>query len=273
MNSQRLFQLRVLSTLGYDSEILPSLSPRDRASMAIQGTLWLAACGLLALAAAVAGWTAFPSYWTPLAAGLFVLLLTVNLLRVAVAGGGVAEDGVAEGGVAGAGVFSEHGLDDTLARCASWRPQGTATGVFLVLGLILSQPAQLWLAQDTLDPQVEHYRDGLLSRHDRAAAALGVDGKQIRRAIEGGGFPLQRLKLLWQDPQRTGMWSLVFCFAMLIPGLWARWIAIDALRSYERSRARQKHQARSKLGRAAEAERARCLAAFQSAGQRIVGQR
>lgn len=233
-----------LSVLGYDRFLLAPLSPVSRRALHFQAGLWLAAAVLVSAAAAVAAWVAHPSLWSPLASAVFVMALLLNLLRLSVAGGGVSPC---------------LRLKESLQRCNTWKPSTIPTFVFLALGMILSQPAQLLCFRDSLEGQLEPYRSGLIARHERAARALGANPEPIRKTLEGAGFPLEQLRLLWQAPQRAGMSTLFFCFLVVIPGLWARWVAVDALRDYQRARIREKNTSWNRLKQASGLEVAHTL--------------
>lgn len=238
----------LLAALGYDLSIVDRMAPSARDAMQRHAALWLVACVLLAVSAATAAWVALPSYWAPVVMGAFVFSMTLNLLRVAISGGGATP---------------AKSLEGALSRCRRWQPSTVPMLVFLALAVMLSQPAQLLWWKTTLDPQVETYRDTLLNRHERAASALGVDAAQVRKEIQSAGFPLQRLKFLWGKPERAGIWTLLFCFLILVPGFWSRWVAIDALRQYERGRTRQKHRSQNELQRTTQRELALILQPFR----------
>ena len=229
---------RILCLLGYDPELLRELRARDRQSLRGSAVAWLVACFVLSLAAAHAFWLVLPLPWVPVVGGLGLMILTVNLLRVVVAGGGSELGGSPSQGK---------------ARCRKYRPSLVPALVFAVLGGLLSQPAQLPFWPE-LEDEVEEHRQTLILQHNDASEALGTDPRYYREELESAGFPIFRLKLIWREPHKALRWTAVIFLIVLLPAFWSQFVSLQSRRAYEWQRFRRAYRHRKELG-AVERER------------------
>lgn len=226
---------RILTTIGYDSSLVAELSEKDRSSLRGAAVSWLVACVVLGVAAGYAAHLVLSGTAAPVIGGITVTLLTVNLLRVITAGGG---------SKLGATVAESE------EECRRYRPSLIPALVFGVLAIILAQPAQIPFWSE-LEPQVELHREQLIEQHNVAAMELGTNADYYRAELEAAGFPIFRLKLIWQDPKRAVRLTFIILFLVLTPAFWSQIFAIESIRAYERERARRKHEAAIALDREA----------------------
>lgn len=219
---------RILETLGYDPQVIATLARRDRRAMRGVATAWLVACGVLASAAGVAAWVLEPAIGLAIAIAGFTFLLVLNFLRVTIAGGGVSPR-------------------DTTGAVGRWKPSLAPALVLGALAALLAQPLQISLHSDELDALMQRYRRDVIAEQVAAARSLGEERaeKRYSRQIGARSFPALRMQLLWRTPGRAVRWTAVFCMIVLVPVIWARWMALDALRNYERERRRR---TRARLG-------------------------
>ena len=215
----------ILSMLGYDPTLLDGLSAAHRSRLRGLAIGWLLVCLALGLATAYAGWLVSPVIWMPICGGVGMTLLTINLLRVIIAGGGVEQ---------------QDDLRRVEEACRRYRPGMTLALVMGVLAAIFAQPAQLPLWSD-IEVEVEAHRQALISQHEAAAATLGVDTGHHRTRLEKASFPIQRLKIIWRRPAQALRWTAVFVLLVLLPALWSRYVVIDSVRAYELVRSQRKH--------------------------------
>lgn len=217
----------ILSLVGYDKALLVDLSASDRSSLRAAGIAWLVACTVLGGAAAYAAHLVVPSPLSPALAGLGITLLMVNLLRILTSGGGCQ---------------LRKSMSDALEATAGYRPSLIPAAVFGVMAALLSQPAQLPLWPE-IDREVEVHRAALMESHQEAALELGVDPEIANEELLSAGFPIFRLKRMWQDPKRALRWTAVICLLVLFPAFWSQSFALKARRSYELLRYQRDHAA------------------------------
>ncbi len=217
---------RILSLLGYDRDLLSSISEKHRGSLRGAAASWLLACVVLGAAAAYAAWLVMPGVVAPIVGGTALTLLTINLLRVFHAGGG-----------------STPGRTPHESEVASrrYRPSLIPALVFGVFAIILAQPAQIPFWPE-LEPQVEEHRQTLIEQHAVAAAELGTDADYYREELEAAGFPIFRIKQIWQDPKRAVRLTFVILMLVLLPAFWSQLFAIKSVRAYELERSKRTHR-------------------------------
>ncbi len=220
-------QETILSLVGYDNDLLAGMNDRDRGSLRAAGIAWLGACVVLGVSAAYAAYLVVPSPWAPAILGPGITLLMVNLLRILTAGGGCS---------------LRKSMSDAEEVTANYRPSLIPAAVFGVMAALLSQPAQLafW---PQLDEEVAVHRAEMMAEHEAAAIELGVDPTIANEALMSAGFPIYRLKRIWQEPKRALRWTALICMLVLFPAFWSQFFALKARRSYEVLRYRRDHAA------------------------------
>lgn len=201
--------------VGYDTALLAQIPEASQRHIERVAEAWLLSCALLASPVAYAAWLIEHSLWLSLAVGLATFLLVVNMLRLVAAGGGAATQ------------LSE-------ASVKQYRPALGASLVIGLLALLFAQPAQLPLWRAQLDAPVQVQRELLIAQHAQALQSLGLaeDG-DYRRQLEHCDFLVLRLKHMWQAPTRALQLSVLYVLAVLLPTLWARFVALSALREYQ----------------------------------------
>jgi hypothetical protein len=222
---------RVLTLMGYDRDLVFSMSEKHRGALRGAAVSWLVACLVLGAAAAYAAWLIMPGVAAPIVGGLSITILTVNLLRVIHSGGGSKL-----GRTAG----------ESEAACRDYRPSLIPALVFAVFAVILAQPAQIPFWSE-IEPQVEQHRQTLIEQHSIAAAELGTDADYYRAELESAGFPIFRLKLIWQDPKRAVRLTFIVLMLVLLPAIWSQFFAIESVRAYERERSKRTHRIVARL--------------------------
>ncbi len=229
---------RVLALLGYERDLLFSISEKHLGTLRAAALSWLVACLVLGAAAAFAGWLIRPGVAAPLVGGASITLFTVNLLRVFHSGGG-----------------SKLGrtMRESEDACRRYRPSLIPALAFGVLAVILAQPAQIPFWPD-IEPEVEQHRQALIEQHSIAAAGPGADAEYYRAELEAAGFPAFRLKLIWQDPKRAVRLTFAILALVLLPVFWSQFFAIESVRAYELERSKRTHQVVSRLDKGVRGE-------------------
>ncbi len=217
---------RVLSLLGYDRDLVFAMTEKHRGSLRGAAISWLVACLILGAAAGYAAWLIMPGIAAPIVGGGAITILTVNLLRVIHSGGG-SKLGRTRG--------------ESEAACLRYRPSLIPALVFAVFAIILAQPAQIPFWSE-LEPNVEEHRQALIEQHSIAAAQLGTDADYYRAELEEAGFPIFRLKLIWQDPKRAVRLTFIILLLVLLPTFWSQFFAIKSVRAYELERSKRTHR-------------------------------
>lgn len=207
--------------VGYDVGVLTELPAPAQRHLERVAEAWMLSCALLASPLAYATWLIEHSLWLSLAVGLGSFFVVLNMLRLAAAGGGAAAH------------FPEQ-------RIRRYRP---ALGTSLVLGmlaLLCAQPAQLPLWSTELEAPVRAQRALLIEQHERALDELGLaKDAHYQRQIERCEFLVLRLQHMWRSPTRALQLTALYVLLVLLPLLWARYVALSALRAYELLRWRQ----------------------------------
>ncbi len=262
----------LVTLFGYDATIVAGLSPRHRRHLSwVSGTSVLP-CLLVGGSAGYGIWMVEGSISLAIAVGLGFVLIVLNLLRAAVAGGGAAPHLRAE-------------------EAARWRPRATPVVLLGFLGLFFAQPAQLPLHAADLDPDIEAYRRTLVQGHARVVMAplarrlaelsaqaegialrltdpRGSDPESLRadlmaverrrqqvqvamkeavatnlvvyaRHTDETAFAARRIQLSWANPRDPAIFTGVFCFLVLLPLLLARGPRLAAVRAHEVERWRR----------------------------------
>ncbi len=239
---------RILRLIGYDPDLLAKVSEEHRHVLRGAAVAWLVACGILAVAGGYAGTLIQPNLAVAIAVGIGVGILTVNLLRVINAGGGSQ---------------MRRTLRGSEAAAAKYRPSIIPAVVFVILAAILAQPAQLPFWPE-LNDQVEEHRQTLIEQHNVAAADLGNNADYYREELEAAGFPIFRIRLIWQNPRRAMQMTIVLCLLILLPGFWAQVISLKGHRAYELQRCRRSHLALERLSREGRATATAILRQWES---------
>ncbi len=216
---------RILALLGYDSALVARMSEKHRGALRGAAVSWLSACLILAGASAYAAWLILPGAVAPIVGGISVALLTVNLLRVVHAGGGSRIGNT---------------LEESEDTCRTYRPSLIPALVFGVLAMILAQPAQIPFWSD-IEPEVEEHRRALIDQHNVAATHLGTDADYYRAELEAAGFPIFRIKRIWQDPKRAVRLTVIVLVLVLLPAVWSQLFAIESVRAYQWQRSKRAH--------------------------------
>jgi len=228
----------ILSLVGYDKDLLSGMHDRERGSLRAAGIAWLGACVVLGVSAGYAAYLVVPSPIAPALLGPGITLLMVNLLRILTAGGGCS---------------LRKSMSDAEEVTSTYRPSLIPAAVFGVMAALLSQPAQLafWPG---LDKEVAVHRAEMIAEHEAAAVELGVDPEIANEALMSAGFPIFRLKRIWQEPKRALRWTALICMLVLFPAFWSQFFALKARRSYELLRYRRDHAAAAEVQYTGKAE-------------------
>ena len=212
----------LLTLFGYDDDLSSQLSLVERQRLGTVAAGWLLSLLLLAVPAGYALWLIERSLSLALVTGTGTFVLTLNLLRVATAGGGLQ-----------AGSSPEQLRD--------YRP-GLAPAVFVaLLGLIFAQPAQLPLNAGWLEPKIEQHRDQLAEQHrERVGEVPDTRSPEAYRAeLASCAFVVKRLALLWERPNTAARFSALYCLVILLPAFFGQFVALDAARRYQLLRYRR----------------------------------
>jgi hypothetical protein len=229
--------------VGYDATLLARMPESSQRHIARVAEAWLLSCALLASPVAYAAWLIEHALWLALLLGAFTFAMVLNLVRLTSAGGGAAT----------------HASE---ARVRRYRPALGASVVIGMLALLFAQPAQLPLWKGQLDGPVAAQRELLIDQHERALAALGIAADDnYRRTLSRCDFLVLRLKHMWRAPTRALQLTGLYVIAVLLPAVWARIVAIAALREYALLRWRRDRRvivrAAQTAARAVQAELAR----------------
>jgi hypothetical protein len=201
---------------------------------------------LLACPVGYAAWLIEHSLLLAFALGAGALFVVVNMLRLSIAGGGVSAATAAK-------------------DVKQYQPALGATAVIGMLALLFAQLAQLPLWRSELDPVVSEHRQALIAQHDRSLDALGqVDGDHYRRELTRCDFVVLRLTTIWKSPTRALPLTAFFVLVVLLPTLWARFVALDALRAYAHARWQRDRRLIVRAHEQNEHERNSLLARFPS---------
>lgn len=232
--------------LGYDRGLLSELGEGEQRQIERMAEAWLLSCALLACPLAYAAFLIEHSLALALALAVGILFVVTNMLRLSVAGGGVTA------------AADEQTLN-------AYRPALGATVVFGLLALLFAQPAQLPLFQRELDPIVEAQRATLVAEHEGVASAVSEESREAYRAeLARCEFVVLRLTTIWKSPTRALQLTACYMLVVLAPMLWARFVALDAVRAYVRARWRNERALIQAAHAASERTRRALLARFPS---------
>jgi hypothetical protein len=211
-------RIAVAERLGYDPDVLMRLRREQRRALDSLSQAWLFSCVVLAIPVAYAAYLIEHSLFFAALGAAFTFVMVKNLLRLVCAGGGVA-------------------LHES--RNEGYRPPFLPALILGVLALVLAQPAQLILSGSEVEAQLAVHRQELLAGHQRSAENLpfAAESSQAYAArLQQCDFILLRLKLLASQPERTLMWSFIYCMVVLFPWLLAQAPFLGAVQAYERER-------------------------------------
>lgn len=208
--------------LGYEAELMAALPDGEQRQIERVCEAWLLSSVLLTAPLAYAAWLVEHSLLLSLVLAAGALFVVMNMLRLSIAGGGVA---------AGA----------TQQEVARYRPALGATAVIGVLALLFAQPAQLPLWKGELDATVAAHRQALIAQHARALSALGQSqGDRYSEQLTRCDFVVLRLTTLWKTAPTRGLQLTAFyVLLVLLPTLWARFVALGALQAFALARWRR----------------------------------
>jgi hypothetical protein len=212
----------LLSLFGYDRKLVAELSHAECQRLGTIAAGWLLSLLLIAVPMGYSLWLVEHSLALACVVAVLTFALTLNLLRVAIAGGGLQ-------------------AGSTAAQVRDYRP-GLAPAVFVgLLGLIFAQPAQLPLDAAHLDPLIAQHREQLVAEH-RAR----VETTPEVRSFDAYGaelasceFVVRRLALLWQTPAQAARFTALYCLVVLLPALFGQYVAVGAVRKYQLLRYRR----------------------------------
>lgn len=203
---------------GYDPRLLARLKPGRRRTINLLAEAWIISSAALAASVGYALWLVEHSLAVSLLSAVAMALVVINLLRLVVAGSGAAPH-----------LSAEH--------VRAYRPALGPTFVLSMLAVLLAQPAQLPLWQAELSAPMAEHREALLARQEQASRALGHEVRPaFRKELAESEFLAWQVRAIWKTPQRAFVLSVLYWFLVLFPTLAGRFIALDALREYERAR-------------------------------------
>lgn len=209
---------RLPELFGYDPGLLDQLKPGRRRALHLLAEAWIVSSALLAASVGYALWLVEHSLPIAFLSALAMGLVVINLLRLVVAGSGAAPH-----------LSPEHLRD--------YRPALGPTFVLSMLAALLGQPAQLPLWHDRLETPVAAHRETLLAKQEQLAHTLGQTVRPaFREELAQSEFLAWRVREIWKDPQRAFVLSALYWFLVLLPTLAGRFVALGALREYERAR-------------------------------------
>ncbi len=204
--------------LGYDPELLKSLPRRYRERLDSLASLWLVSCVLLGLPMGLATWLVEHSLFLAFVVSLSTSTLVLNLLRLIHSGSGTAPE---------------------LPLRKGYRPSLTPMFLLLGLALVMSQPAQLLHASESVRNAVAEHRAELLASHKQALSELGGTGEDtFTQEIEECEFVVLRLSLIWNTPISALLFTILYVGLAMLPAAMGRSSYLKALRAYERVRYR-----------------------------------
>jgi hypothetical protein len=231
---------------GYDRSLLAQLADGEQRQIERLAEAWLLSSALLACPLAYAAFLIEHSLTLALVLGAGMLFVVTNMLRLSVAGGGVSA------------AAEQRAL-------SVYTPALGATMVIGMLALLFAQPAQLPLWKSELDPVVNEHRQALIADHDRSLAALGQAASDPYRAeLARCDFVVLRLTTIWKTPTRALQLTAFYVLVVLLPTLWARFVALAALRAYARARWQSERRLISRAHGENERARSALLARFPS---------
>jgi hypothetical protein len=206
----------LLSLFGYDRKLVAELSHAECQRLGTIAAGWLLSLSMIAVPMGYSLWLVEHSRLLSAVTALATFMLTLNLLRVATAGGGLQ-------------------AGSTSSQVSHYRP-GLAPAVFVgLLGLIFAQPAQLPLNAARLDPLIAEHREQLVAEH-RAR----VEATPEVRSFDAYGaelasceFVVRRMALLWQEPASAARFSALYCLVILLPAFFSQYVAVGAVRKYQ----------------------------------------
>jgi hypothetical protein len=188
-----------------------------RLPLLVLALLSLLSSAAIGASAAYACWLIGGGRLVAVGVGLALGAGTLNLLRVAAAGGGIAPQLTAE-------------------QATAWRPSWLPSLVLALLGLCFAQPALLALHAAQLEPQIAHYRSERLAAHAKLETDAERGAAAYRAALAQESFAVQRVLLVWRDRSAATRASLAFTLLCLLPLLAARWPFGRAVHGYELER-------------------------------------
>lgn len=208
----------LLPLLGYDDRLASQLTSSEADQLRSVAVGWLIALFLVAWPLGYVFWLTEHSSLLATLGPLGVYALCLNLLRVAVAGGG-----------AGPG-FSANQVE-------SWRP-GLVPSVFLfVIACLMAQPAQLLLTHHEHAAAVHALRTELVAAHSALMPDATLSpSAAFAASLERCEFVVFRLQQLWSSPSSAARFTALYGVLVLVPVYWSRFVALSALRAYEKLR-------------------------------------
>jgi hypothetical protein len=232
--------------LGYDRALLALLKEDEQRQIERVAEAWFLSSALLACPLGYAAWLIEHSLLLACVLGAGALFVVLNMLRLSIAGGGV----------------PARALHKDVTQ---YRPALGATVVIAMLALLFAQPAQLPLWRTELAATVAEHRQQLIARHDRSLAALGqATDDHYRAQILSCEFVVLRLTTIWKQPTRALQLTAFYVLVVLLPTLWARFIALTALRAYALARWQRERRFILRAHAQSERERSVLLSRFPS---------
>jgi hypothetical protein len=208
---------------GYESQLMATLPEGEQRQIERVCEAWLLSSVVLTCPLAYAAWLVEHSLLLSLLLGAGALFVVMNMLRLSIAGGGVP-----------AGAQRE--------QAERYRPALGATVVIGVLALLFAQPAQLPLWKSELDATVAAHREALIAQHDQALGEARGDarGDSYRSELTRCEFVVLRLTTIWKTaPTRSLQLTAFYVLLVLLPTLWARFVALEALQAFALARWRR----------------------------------
>jgi hypothetical protein len=238
--------LTLPALVGYDSALLAQLPEASQRHIARVAEAWLLSCALLASPVAYAVWMIEHTLWLSLLLGAFTFAMVLNLVRLTSAGGGAAG----------------HASEEVVRE---YRPALGASLVIGMLALLFAQPAQLPLWKAELDAPVAAQRAALIAQHEQGLHNLGIaDDGDYGRQLARCDFLVLRLEAMWRSPTRALQLTGLYVLMVLVPAVWARIVALSALREYAHLRWKRDRRAIVRETRASECVAEAELARFPS---------
>lgn len=211
-------ETRPAERLGYERALLLLLSVRDRRNLNSLSTGLSASAFLLGVPLGYAAWLIEKNFALSLLVSGFVALMVQNFFRLVTAGGGTA-------------------LHLPLPR--DYRPSPLPLIILFGLALLLAQPAQLILPNASADRAVDVHREELLEIHRVSQATLETPSDSYAADLASCDFILERLRLIWDAPERAMLLSLLYSGMVICPLLLGRSAWLESLTAYERVRYRR----------------------------------
>jgi hypothetical protein len=235
--------------LGYERSLLGELPESEQRQIERVAEAWLLSSVLLAVPVGYAAWLIEHALWLALLLGAGALFVVVNMLRLSIAGGGAPA------------AAREH-------EVKLYSPAFGSTVVIGMLALMFAQPAQLPLFRQELDAVVKEHRAQLVASHQRALLALGEEPSprdSYSDSLSRCDFVVLRLTTIWQrTPTRALQLTAFYVLIVLLPTLFARFVALDALRAFALARWRRDRALITRAYEQNERLRARLLARFST---------